>query len=124
MVIPVETGNNMAIILTEKQRLEAIDICDRLEALNEKLQSHANEILKIIDSLPKGPRTKYIMDALTHRVITSRTVALTDPFNGDWITEAIASAFEVSPDDVECVESEDGEFYVIAGERVAFVECN
>ena len=67
-------------------------------------------------------RTKYVHDALTHRVIASRTVAQTNPFSGDWITEAIASAFEVRPDDVECVETADGDFFVIDGERVAYVD--
>jgi hypothetical protein len=111
------------ILLTEKQRTEALDICERIEALNEKIQGHAQAALDILNrmSAPKAHRTKYVHDALTHRVITSRAVALTNPFSGDWITEAIASAFEVKPEAVECVETDDGEFFTINGERVAYV---
>lgn len=75
-------------------------------------------------TIRQAPRTKYVHDAMTGRVITSRTVGLGDPFSGQWIVEAIASAFECEADDVSCVETDDGEFFVINGERVAYVDVN
>ncbi len=44
------------IYLTEQQRLEALDTCDRIEALNAKIQFHANEALKILDRIANPTR--------------------------------------------------------------------
>ena len=65
-------------------------------------------------------RTKYLHD-MTGRVITSRTVALCDPYSGDWITEAIVSKFECSPDDVGTVETDEGERITARGEVIGYI---
>lgn len=65
--------------------------------------------------------TKYLHDALTGHVITSRTVALCNPYSGDWITQAIVSKFECSPDEVDCIETNDGERITARGEVVGYI---
>lgn len=67
-------------------------------------------------------RTKYVHCALTHRVITSREVALTNPWDGTWIHEAVASWIGHCTAD-ELTEDEDG-FIVRGKEPVAYVEVN
>lgn len=39
------------IFLTEQQRLEAIAICERIDAINEKLQRDTVALLKTLDDL-------------------------------------------------------------------------
>lgn len=43
-------------MLTEKQRLEAIEACDRIVAINTELQQRCQNILKIFEELAK-PKT-------------------------------------------------------------------
>lgn len=71
----------------------------------------------------RAPLVKYV-HRMDGSVITSRKVALGNPWDGSWITNAIATDLECDPDDVECVETDDGEFFVVKGERVGFVDTN
>lgn len=48
------------------------------------------------------PLTKYVHDAMTGRVIASRTVALNNPFNGDWIMQAVAVWHECGAEELSC----------------------
>lgn len=66
-------------------------------------------------------RVKYVHCALTGRVITSRTVALTNPFCGQWIFNAVADSLECDVDDLTTLETDEGEFIELNGERVAYV---
>lgn len=72
---------------------------------------------------PGQPLVKYI-HRMDGSVITSRTVALTNPWSAEWIGEAFAGEYNCRADDVSCVEADDGEFFVIDGERVGYVEVN
>lgn len=83
-----------------------------------------NMQLRTATSSVKEPRVKYVHEYLSGRVITSRKVSDTDPYSGEWIVDAIACSFDVRSDAVECVETDEGEFYTIDGERVAYVEVN
>lgn len=44
--------------LTEQQRRDAIATCERIEALNETVQFHAREALRLIEEMgkPKAPK--------------------------------------------------------------------
>lgn len=67
---------------------------------------------------------KYLHDYLTGRVIGRKTVALCDPYSGEWITDAMVEEFQCRRDDVGCVETETGEFMTVRGEIVAYVDTN
>lgn len=82
-------------------------------------------VLPVVPKVRTEPKVKYIQCVLTGHVITSRTVGLTNPFDGSWITEAVASHFNVSPDEIESIETEEySDGLAIKGELVAFVEVN
>ncbi len=61
--------------------------------------------------------TKYIHDALTGRVIDSRPISF--DANWNWISQAVASWFDCSAEDVRCVETDEGDACVVDGEVVA-----
>lgn len=42
------------LYLTEKQRREALEICERIEQANEKLQRHAKAALDALEVLKKS----------------------------------------------------------------------
>lgn len=58
--------------------------------------------------------------ALDGRRIAS--ASFTDPSNAwPWVQDTVAAEFDCEPDDVTCLETADGEFVAVRGERVAVV---
>jgi len=56
----------------------------------------------------------------THHVFaTTHSLRLSDTWS--WISEAVASEFECSPDDLGMVDNEDGDFVVLNGKMIVEV---
>lgn len=64
--------------------------------------------------ITKAPLVKYVHDALTGKVIASRTVALSNPFNGDWIISAVAVWHECDESELACNDDDE----IVRGDEI------
>ncbi len=87
-------------------------------------ENNLSRALNKLATPARAPLVKYVHDLISGRVIASRYVADMDPYSGEWITEAIATWFECTKDDVDCIETDDGDRWTVRGEIVASVEVN
>lgn len=74
---------------------------------------------------PTLPLRKYVHDLQTGRVITSRPLGSYDSMNQwAWISNAVADWHDCDVADVDCIETDEGEFITVKGERAAIIEVN
>lgn len=65
----------------------------------------------------------YLHDATTHAVLAS-TAFDWHTNRMPWITQVICGYHECEPDDVGYIETDDGEFVTVRGERAAYIDRN
>lgn len=63
----------------------------------------------------------YVMDARSHRCIASAGFSDFISNRWPWVQQVVAGQFACRPDDVSCVETDDGDKITVRGEIVAYL---
>ena len=63
----------------------------------------------------------YIMDVLTNRCIGSAGFTDFITHRWPWVQHTVAGQYDCSPDDVHCIETDDGDRITARGEVVAYL---